>query len=164
MSPRNPFAKPTAASIGAHVRRHAAKMPAHAPHHDGASASLREADYKGHHIVVRTTYDIQVDGRAVTGHMGVTDDGRVHYHPVPNVSFPSALDMVRRLIDVFPDDFGADAEPGGHGGDGGHDGHSHDGHEHVAPLRRKSAARGVRPPGDKRIRPEARRAPRRRRR
>jgi hypothetical protein len=69
------------------------------------SESTREADYKGHHIVIRTTYQIEVDGKSVTGHMGVTNDGRVHYHPIPNISFASALDMVRELIDVFPDDF-----------------------------------------------------------
>jgi hypothetical protein len=40
--------------------------------------------------------------------MGVNDAGSVHYHPVPNLNFASALDMVKKIIDVFPDDF----EPG----------------------------------------------------
>jgi hypothetical protein len=39
------------------------------------------------------------------GHMGVTNDGNVHYHPVPNLSFASAIDLVKELIDIFPDDF-----------------------------------------------------------
>ena len=62
-------------------------------HGDGIE-TVREDDYKGHHIVVRTRYEIEVDDRPVTGHMGVTNDGRVHYHAVPNLSFPSAIAMV----------------------------------------------------------------------
>lgn len=45
--------------------------------------SVREADYRGRHIVIRTTYRIEVGGKPVTGHMGVGNDRRVHYHPVP---------------------------------------------------------------------------------
>jgi len=50
-------------------------------------------------------YHIEVDGRMLMGHMGVTNDGSVHYHPVPNVAFPSAVDLVKKLIDIFPGDF-----------------------------------------------------------
>jgi hypothetical protein len=67
--------------------------------------SVREADHKGHHITVRTHYEIEVDGQIVMGHMGVTNDGQVHYHPMPNWSFTSAVDLVKQLIDTFPDDF-----------------------------------------------------------
>ena len=52
-------------------------------HQHPTSETIREADYEGHHIVIRTTYQIEVDGKPVTGHMGVTDDGKVHYHPIP---------------------------------------------------------------------------------
>ena len=69
--------------------------------------SVREADYEGHHIVVRTRYQVEVDGHMLMGHMGVTNDGQVHYHPVPNVAFPSAVELVKKLIDIFPDDFAA---------------------------------------------------------
>ena len=95
---------PTPRTIARYVKQHAAAVKkSQRPMH--MSESVREADYKGHHIVIRTTYDIRVDGIRVTGHMGVTDDGQVHYHPVPNLSFASAVDMVKRLVDVFPDDF-----------------------------------------------------------
>lgn len=67
--------------------------------------SLREATYDGHEIVVRTSYTIEVDGQPITGHVGVGDDGRVHYHAVPERSFTSAIDLVKKLIDLFPDDF-----------------------------------------------------------
>jgi len=29
----------------------------------------------------------------------------VHYHPLPNLSFGSAVDMVKQVIDAFPDEY-----------------------------------------------------------
>jgi hypothetical protein len=100
-----------------HVK--AGEPPAGAHTHDGAIETVREAVHRGHRIVVRTSYEIEVDGRPVSGHLGVANDGRVHYHPIPNLSFASAVDMVKTLIDTFPDDFdGGDGQgDGGHGGD-----------------------------------------------
>ncbi len=84
--------------------------------HERVVETVREDDYRGHHIVVRTSYRIEVDGRPVTGHLAVTNDGRVHYHAMPNLSFTSALDLVRRLIDLFPEEFqGEDPDENGHG-------------------------------------------------
>ena len=95
--------------------------------HDSSMESVREATYRGHHIAIRTTYRIEVDGRPIVGHMGVTNDGQVHYHPIPNLGFASAVDLVKQLIDTFPEDFEAGAAPGqpdpGH--EHGH-GHGHD--------------------------------------
>ncbi|WP_052494288.1 hypothetical protein [Nitrosospira sp. NpAV] len=117
MPTKNPVTRPTAKSIASYVKKHAPKVEETQGHHHAASETIREADYEGHHIVVRTTYRIEVDGTPVTGHMGVTDDGNVHYHPIPNMSFASALDMVKQLIDVFPDDFtAAKNKPVAHGG------------------------------------------------
>ncbi len=42
--------------------------------------------------------------------------GRVHYHAVPHLPFPSAIVMGRQLIDAFPDEFPLDG--GGHGHEG----------------------------------------------
>ena len=36
------------------------------------------------------------NGKPITGHMALTNDGHVHYHAVPNVSFPSAIALVRQ--------------------------------------------------------------------
>jgi hypothetical protein len=125
MTTKPPFPPPTLGSIAANVKKNAAAVRAsQRPHHHGGSESVREADYKGHHIVIRTTYEIEVDGKPVTGHMGVDQEGRVHYHPVPNTSFNSAVDLVKQLIDVFPDDFPA----GGGKGSGARGGHMHMGH------------------------------------
>jgi hypothetical protein len=100
-------------------------QPPEQGHHHGhgmATETTREASYRGHHIVIRTTYQIEVDGMPIQGHMGVTNDGQVHYHAVPNLGFASAVDLVKQLIDTFPDDFEA-----GTGGDEGMDMHSHGG-------------------------------------
>lgn len=107
MSTRKTMASPTSTSIASYVRKSAGRVKKIQKLHHGKIESVREADYQGHHIVVRTSYNIEVDGKMIMGHMGVTNDGQVHYHPVPNMSFPSAIDMVKTLIDIFPDDFAA---------------------------------------------------------
>ena len=109
MSTQREKPTPTQASIASYVARNADKVKmAQMPGHAGME-SVREAKYQGHSIVVRTHYEIEVDGKKLTGHVGVTNDGQVHYHPVPNLSFASAVEMVEKLIDIFPEDFGKNA-------------------------------------------------------
>src|SRR5437660_8252497 len=103
--------KPTPQSITAYVKSNAARARKAQQMHHGESEVTREADYKGHHIVVRTKYEVEIDGKPLMGHMGVNDSGSVHYHPIPNMSFASALDMVKKIIDVFPDDFSGGPKP-----------------------------------------------------
>jgi hypothetical protein len=105
MKTQKSLARPDETSIASYVKRNASKVKMALRHRHEATASVREAEYKGHRIVIRTTYDIRIDGKPVAGHVGVTNDGQVHYHPVPNVSFSSAIDLVKQLIDIFPDDF-----------------------------------------------------------
>jgi hypothetical protein len=108
-------------AIVARVTEQGAELPRQDQGHDHGhgmpTQSTREATYRGHHIVIRTTYQIEVDGTPIEGHLGVTDDGQVHYHAVPNLSFASAVDLVKQLIDTFPEDFeaGTDTDPHGHG-------------------------------------------------
>jgi hypothetical protein len=92
-------------------------------HGHGGTETVREATYAGHHIVIRTTYQIEVDGMPIQGHMGVTNDGQVHYHAVPNLGFASAVDLVKQLIDTFPDDFETGTAMPSHS-------HAHDSHAH----------------------------------
>ena len=106
----------TPARIAEYVGRSTAEIGdpghEHEPGHGGHGVeSVREATYKGHHIVVRTTYHIEIDGKPIEGHLAVTNDGRVHYHTLPNVSYGSAIDLLEQLIDAFPDDFGRVGEP-----------------------------------------------------
>jgi hypothetical protein len=76
----------------------------HAMSH-GGDDSMREDIYKGHRITVMTTYQIRIDGKLFKGQLGVSNAGDVHYHGIPNVGFTSAMDLVRSVIDTFPDDF-----------------------------------------------------------
>lgn len=108
----------------AHVKASKPKRRGEA-HHEGPIETVRESEYRGHRIVVKTTYAIEVDGRPVTGHLGVSNDGRVHYHPVPNASFASAVELVEQLIDAFPDEFEQQGEDHRHE-NGGHAPHGDD--------------------------------------
>jgi hypothetical protein len=74
-------------------------------HGDGKVESVRQADYEGHHIVIRTTYVVEVDGRGLDLPLGVDNDGHVHCHSLPNYQFSSAIDMVKQVIASFPADF-----------------------------------------------------------
>ena len=103
--------KPTVKSIASYVKSNAARAKKAQQMRHMESVVNRETDYKGHHIVVQTKYQVQVDGKPLMGHIGVTDMGDVHYHPIPNLGFASALDMVKKIIDVFPDDFAPGGAP-----------------------------------------------------
>jgi len=103
--------RPTPKSIAAYVKSNAARARKAQRMRHRHSVVTREAEYKGHHIWVQTTYQASVDGKSLMGHLGVTDAGDVHYHPIPNLSLPSAIDLVKKIIDVFPDDFAPAGKP-----------------------------------------------------
>jgi hypothetical protein len=77
----------------------------HAEHDKGPFQSVREVDYKDHKITIYTQYKIRVDGKALGGHIYVDNTGKVSAHALPNYSFVSAVDLVKKMIDEFPDDF-----------------------------------------------------------
>jgi hypothetical protein len=83
-----------------------ASRPMRMMHHGGGKVeSVRQADHKGHHIVIRTTYVVEVDGRVLDLPLGVDNNGNVHCHSLPNYQFSSAIGMVKQIIDTFPKDF-----------------------------------------------------------
>lgn len=86
---------------------------AHAGHFHGGGdlTSVRLAEHKGHRIVVRTTYEITVDGEPFAVHLTVDNGGRVHYHGLPTRDFASVIGLVEKAIDVFPADFTGNTEP-----------------------------------------------------
>ncbi len=65
-------------------------------------ASYRDTIYRGHKIRIRTSYRIEIDGEPMTVPVMVSDEGWVHCHGIPNYAAPSALDLVRRIIDTTP--------------------------------------------------------------
>jgi hypothetical protein len=78
----------------------------HTGEHQGHSLeSVRKVTYKSHQIVVKTLYEIHVDGKPLVEHIDVGNNGSVHSHTFPNYSFPSTIDFVKKLIDKYPDSF-----------------------------------------------------------
>jgi hypothetical protein len=76
-------------------------------HGEHGIESVRTAEHKGHTIVVRTRYEIDVDHKPVMSSVIVDNFGRVACHALPNYSFLSAIDLVKQLIETFPEDFSA---------------------------------------------------------
>ena len=73
--------------------------------HEGPFESVREVEYKGHSIIIRTHYEISVDGKPLGGHIYVDNSGRVSSHAMPTYSFVSTVDLIKKLIDAFPANF-----------------------------------------------------------
>jgi hypothetical protein len=67
--------------------------------------SVRVESHDGHQFTIHTTYHIEVDGKPLEVPLMVDQDGQVHCHALPNYQFQSAVDMIKVLIDTFPDDF-----------------------------------------------------------
>ena len=117
--------------------------------------SVREANHEGHHIVIRTKYTILVDDKPMVTPLHIANNGQLRCHALPNYSFPSAVDLVKQLIDVFPNDFARDEGHGAHDGHGGTRGRhgtlGHDGRaRRKAATRTPSASRGTSKPRSRR--------------
>lgn len=92
-----------------------------APHAGHESTAVREFSHAGHVVRILTTYRVEVDGRPVRAHLSVDEDGQVYTHATPFVTYGSAIDLMKAVIDGYPDSF-----TGGGGGTGNHDhGHGH---------------------------------------
>ena len=102
----------------------------HMNHHE----TVRTDQFRGHEIVVHTTYRVEIDGKEVTAELHVDSDGNVMCHAMPVYRTASMVELMRILIDVFPDDF--PTRPKGAmrptpAKDGGHEinmGHAHGAH------------------------------------
>lgn len=93
------------AAAPASMARYLRKRAGEQGHHAGHATAARETVHDGHRILLETIYRVTVDGREVDLGITVDDAGQVHCHSLPNYQFASALDMVKTLIDQFPDDF-----------------------------------------------------------
>jgi len=78
--------------------------------HHGHSSPVRLATHHGHKIEIKTSYEVKVDGKKLNIAFAPEMDGSVTYHAVPNRSFDSAVDLIRSLIDTFPEEFGKKAK------------------------------------------------------
>jgi len=77
----------------------------HVGHTDEPFTSIRQIKYKDHDIIIRTHYEIEVDGKVLNNHIYVDNEGKVSSHAMPTYSFPSTVDLIKRLIDKFPNSF-----------------------------------------------------------
>jgi hypothetical protein len=85
--------------------------------------SVRTFGHKGHEISIATTYQVKIDGRTVHIPLIVSENGHVQSHAIPNYSLSSAVDVVKTIIDLFPEDF-EKRRPRGRRAGGRHGGHS----------------------------------------
>lgn len=96
------------------------KFPTYiAPHRGHDATAVREFTHNGHVVKIITTYRVEVDGQPIRAHLSVDEDGQVFTHATPFVTYTSALDLMKAVIDAYPDAFS------GSGGHGGHLGHDH---------------------------------------
>lgn len=98
--------------------------------------SVREEHHKGHHIVIKTTYEVKVDGKKFSAPLDVSNAGTVQYHGIPTMGFASAIDLMKCIIDQFPQDFPGKARKKNPPPD------DHDLHRHEPAKPRKRATRG----------------------
>jgi|GEM_PF-1888285 len=68
-------------------------------------SSVRTAQHNGHDIKITTTYQIEIDGRNVHLHALVANNGQLFCHTTPYVEYTSAIELVKALLDKFPDAF-----------------------------------------------------------
>jgi hypothetical protein len=72
----------------------------HGSHHGhGGEPSVREIDYRGHRIRVVTRYEVTIDGEPWERPLEVMPDGNVVSHDLPQYVVPSALDLIRAVVD-----------------------------------------------------------------
>jgi len=89
---------------------------AHAGHDDdheaglGHGSAVRRFEHRGHRVEIVTHYEVTIDGKPWDRHLGVLDNGSVTYHGLPQYAVPSAVDLIRAVIDYeedAPDDLRA---------------------------------------------------------
>jgi hypothetical protein len=82
---------------------------AHQHGQDGPDAThahgdaVRRFTHRGHEVEIATHYEVTIDGRRWDQHLGVLNDGSVIYHGLPQYAVPSAVDLIRTVIDFEED-------------------------------------------------------------
>jgi hypothetical protein len=74
------------------------------PHGKHEATSVRELAHKGHTVRIITTYRVEVDGKPADLHLSVDEDGQVFTHATPFVTYASAVDLMKAVMDAYPDD------------------------------------------------------------
>jgi hypothetical protein len=69
-------------------------------HGHGTDGSTRRFEYRGHEVEIVTHYAVTIDGEPWDGQLLVRNDGTVIYHGLPQYAVPSAVDLIRGVIDT----------------------------------------------------------------
>ncbi len=93
------------------------------PHAGHDTTAVREFTHAGHVITISTTYWVEVDGQPIPAHLSVDEDGLVFTHATPFVTYASAVDLMKAVIDAYPHAFSGASGPGGHSGHHHSNGH-----------------------------------------
>jgi hypothetical protein len=81
------------------------KFPSYVePHGKHEATSVRELAHKGHTVRIITTYRVEVDGKPADLHLSVDEDGQVFTHATPFVTYASAVDLMKAVMDAYPED------------------------------------------------------------
>jgi hypothetical protein len=84
------------------------EFPTYVEHtHESLARSDRTLEHRGRTITITTTYEVRVEGRLVTLHMMVDEEGRLWSHLCPYVTFATAPELVRHLLTRMPQLFEA---------------------------------------------------------
>jgi hypothetical protein len=103
-------------------------FPAYVEHqHENLVRSDRVLEHRGNTITITTMYEVRVEGRLVTLHMMVDEEGRLWSHLCPYLTFATATELVLHLLERMPhlfeatqpSDHGGHAHPAAHGRGGG---------------------------------------------
>jgi hypothetical protein len=69
----------------------------------GHGEDVRRFTHRGHEVEIVTRYEVAIDGEPWDQHLEVLVDGSVTYHGLPQYAVPSAVDLVRKVIDYQED-------------------------------------------------------------
>lgn len=78
----------------AHAHGHPHPVPTHQH-----GAGVRRFAHRGHNVEIVTRYTVTIDGDQWDQHVEVLQDGSVTYHGLPQYALPSAVDLIRKVID-----------------------------------------------------------------
>jgi hypothetical protein len=82
------------------------QFPTYIDSHAGHEmTSVRVFTHAGHVVKITTSYQVEVDGHPIRAHLSVDEDGQVYTHATPFVTYASANDLMKAVIDAYPDSF-----------------------------------------------------------
>jgi hypothetical protein len=116
-------------------------FPTYVEHqHENLVRSDRVLEHRGNTITITTTYEVRVEGRLVTLHMMVDEEGRLWSHLCPYLTFATATELVLHLLERMPHLF--EATPPTSPGDAARSApEAHGGHDHHHPVQGRGGRR-----------------------